>query len=103
MATLWVVRKKHLDDPLSAALDSLRQAYIARLAKEHDLTVDYRPYEDEWVDMAVTGPVGNIAEVIRQAFDRAGLAGFTVDLDDNEEREELENLNQICSPVDIVD
>jgi len=102
MATLWVVRKKHVNDPLAATLGSLRQAFVARLAEKHGLQVAYEEYEDEWVDMAVQGPIERLLVLIQECAG-ANLAGFVVDLEREEQAAEsaLESVNERFPLVEI--
>jgi hypothetical protein len=100
MATLWVVRRRHTKDPLLAALDGIRQAVVAREAEKMGLCCQYEEYEDEWVDMAVRGPVTRIAEVIRKCASW-GISGFVIAVETESDEKEAEAIERAVRDLDL--
>jgi hypothetical protein len=98
MATLWIVRKKHTGDPLLAALDGIRQALVAREAEKQDLHYYYEEYEDEWVDMAVVGPVDKLTEVIKECAGQ-GVANFAIAIETEDDEKETEKAEKVVDEL----
>lgn len=98
MATLWIVRKKHARDPLLAALDGIRQAIVVREAEKQGLHYHFEEYEDEWVDMAVVGPVDKLAEVIKECAGQ-GVANFAIAIETEDDEKETEKAEKVIDEL----
>lgn len=89
MAILWVSRKLSENDPLKAAMESLKQALVEGKARNRGLNTEYE-VEDNCIDLAVEGDAGAITALLKEIYQETGICGFVVDVESAEERRVLD-------------
>ncbi|MGB9804400.1 MAG: hypothetical protein ACPLUI_11390 [Desulfofundulus sp.] len=60
----------------------------------------YEEYEDDWVDMAVTGPVVRIAELVRECAG-LGISGFTIAVESDEDEKEVQAIERAVEELNL--
>ncbi|SHF73207.1 hypothetical protein SAMN02745218_02971 [Desulfofundulus australicus DSM 11792] len=60
----------------------------------------YEEYEDQWVDMAVTGPIAGIAELVRKCAS-LGISGFVITIENDEDEKEVKAIEKAINILNL--